>query len=61
MTTTELRELELWQRELEQESLKTVPHHSGACHPESSLDADRKQRLLLKVLRRIRERESGRP
>lgn len=61
MTTTELRELELWQRELEQESMKTVPHHSGARHPESSLDADRKQRLLGKVLRHIREREAVKP
>lgn len=61
MTSTELRELELWQHELEQESLTIYGIHPGARHPESSLDADRKQRLLGKVLRHIREREAVKP
>ena len=55
MTPTELRELELWQRELEQESLKIGSHHAGVRRSESALDADRKQRLLGGVLRSLRD------
>lgn len=60
MTST-LRELELWQHELEQESLTIYGIHPGVRHSDSALDADCKQRLLGKVLRHIREREAVKP
>ena len=60
MTPSEIKELELWQRDLELVQFEKAGSTTGIRRTESALDADRRQRLLGAALKQLREQEAWR-
>ncbi len=61
MSALEIKELEEWATELHEMQFKHNGQGSNARHTEEAFQADRRSRLLAKVLRELRNHEPAKP